>query len=211
MQVARNSGEPDQIIHDNIHRAADGESRNLSHIQCFRGDSLPRKRSVAVHQHWNDFFSAGFSRAGLFCARASHGDWIDGFQMARIGNKVDSDRPPVRGRKIPRRAHVILHVSTAQHAARIHVLESRKNLCSPAAHDVHHDIQSAPVAHCQHRLLQALFRSRAQDCIQQWQQSRFTLERITLRSQIAGLQDLLENFRAHQPFQNSFAIDFRSL
>src|SRR5580704_11688135 len=62
----------------------------------------------------------------------------------------------------------------------------------------------------QHGLLEPLFCPSAEDRVHQRQQSRLALKRITFRSQIASLQNLFENFSAHQPLQNSFAINLWS-
>ena len=97
----RPRGEADQIVDDDVNRAADGVGLEVGEIQRFRQNSLARKRGVAVHHDGNNFVGVEARRAagiaGLLCARAAHSDRIDGFQMAGIRNQVNVDFFAVRG------------------------------------------------------------------------------------------------------------------
>ena len=59
--------------------------------------------------------------------------------------------------KISRCAHVIFHVARAQHAARVHIFEAGKNFRRVSAHNIQHHIETAAMAHAQHRFNGAVF------------------------------------------------------
>src|SRR5271155_267260 len=211
LRVPRNRREPDQIIHDDVHRPTHRESLHARHVQRLRPNSLPRKRRIAVHNHRQHVPQTRIAAPHLLRARAPDGYRVHRFQVARIRYQVHAYFFSARGRKLPSRSHVILHVSAAQHAARVHILKSREDFRRIAPYYLHHHVQPPAMAHREHRLHRALLRGRIQNRVQQRQQRRFSLQRISLRSQITRLQHLLENFRAHQPVQNSRAIRFRRL
>ena len=161
MQIARNRSEAQQVVNDDMHGAAHRKSFKPGHIQCLGGNALSRKRGVAMHRHGNDFFSPGFSSPRLFGSGASHGHRIHSFQMAWIGDQMDSHFVAVRCGKFAGRAHVILHVSAAQHAAWIDVFEPRENFRRASPDDMHHHVQAPAVTHGQNGLLRPFFGCRA--------------------------------------------------
>jgi len=71
-----------------VNGAADGVSLQVREIEGFRPDALPGEGGVAVHHDWDDPAGAAGAVAGLLGAHTAHGDGIDGFQMAGIGDEV---------------------------------------------------------------------------------------------------------------------------
>ena len=196
--VSRHGGESDEVVHNNMDRAAHRESSDAAHIQRLGADSLARESGVAVHADRDDLAPASLAAARLLGPRAAHQHRIDRLEMARIRHQMHFHHAPVRRVKISRRAHVVFHVAAAERASRIDVFESREKLRRRTAHDVHHHVEPPAMAHRYHGFFGALFRRGVQNRIEQRQQRRFALERIALRAQITRLQYLLENLRPNQ-------------
>ncbi len=86
-------GETDEIVDDDVDRAADGVRLQVREVERFRQDALAGKCGVAVHDDRPDFVKR-FARAvddrtvhavaRLLGARAAHGHGIDRFQVAGI-------------------------------------------------------------------------------------------------------------------------------
>ncbi len=64
----------------------------------------------------------------LLGAGAADGHGIDRLEVAGIRNQVNVNLGAGAGDVLSGRAHVIFHVAAAQHAARVDVFESGKNL-----------------------------------------------------------------------------------
>ena len=91
----------------------------------------------------------------------------------------------IRRGVITARADVVLDVATAENAARIHVFKAREDVGRRCADNVHHDVESAAMAHRHHDLLGAMVTSAGQQFVQQRDQRRFTLQRETLRTEVS--------------------------
>ncbi len=192
--VARDRGETDQIIHDDAHGTAHGESGNSRHVQRLGANALPRKCGVAVHGDGDHLLAAVLTTARLFSARAADDHRVGGFEVAGVGNEMNADVLSVGSMKIAGGADVIFHVTAAQSAAGIDILEASENFGGCAPDDVRHHIEAAAMAHGQHGSLRALFGGCIQDRIEQGQQRDFPFERVTLGAEIARLENLFEDF-----------------
>ena len=201
--VARRGGKPDQIIDDDVHGTADVIAGQLRHIQSLGPDALAGERRIAVHGDFEHLLAPLRPAALLLGARAAHGNRIDGFEVAGIGNQMHLDLLSVSGKEIACGAHMVFHVAAAQDAPRIDILEARENLGGRAAHDVHHHIQPPAVAHRQHALFGAVFGSGAENGVEKRKKRGFTFERKAFCAEIARLNRLLENFRLDQEFENA--------
>ena len=156
MLLHRARGEADEIVDDDMNRAADGVGLQVGQIQGFRPDALPRERGVTVHDDRPNFIER-FARAvndrsvhavaRLLGARAAHRNRIDRFQVAGIRNQVNVDALAGRGAVNAGRADVIFHVARAEHAARIDVFKSGNHFMRRLARRVHHHVQSSAMAH----------------------------------------------------------------
>ena len=91
-------GKSDEIVDDDVNRAADGVALEIGEIQCFGKNALACEGGVAVHDDGPNFVEccartiddrAIGAASSLFCAGATHGDRIDGFEMARVRNDVN--------------------------------------------------------------------------------------------------------------------------
>src|SRR5215469_10837117 len=168
MRFARDRGKAEKVIYDDVNGTSHGIAFDAGHIERLRPDALTCKGGVAVHNYGHDGLRAVFADAGLFGARTPDGDWVDCFEMAGIGNQMDSEVLAVCCSKFSCSAHVIFHVATAQDAPRIYIFKFSENFCRWPANNVRHYIEPTAMAHGQHSLLCFMFRCSIQDCIEKW-------------------------------------------
>ena len=84
-------GESDQIVDDDVDRAAHGVRLKVSKVERLGPNTLPSESGVTVHHDGDDFGGAACAVARLLRANSADGDWINCFQMARVGNQVNAD------------------------------------------------------------------------------------------------------------------------
>src|SRR5216684_2505778 len=106
-------GEADQVVHDDVNRAADGIGLKVSEIERFRPDALAGKGGVAVHDDGDNVLGAAGAVARLLGAGAADSDGIDGFEVAGVGDEVDADFFAGGGDVGAGGADVIFHVTCA--------------------------------------------------------------------------------------------------
>src|SRR4029077_16300556 len=125
--------EPDEVVYDDVNRAAYSVGTEVREVQRLRPNPLPRKSGVAMHHDGDNFVQrfAGTINVGspeaiarLLRAGPADGDRIDSLQMARIRDEVDADFLATGGDVSSCSADVVFHVTSSQDAARIHVFKS---------------------------------------------------------------------------------------
>src|ERR1039457_2796048 len=105
--IARVGGEANEIVDDDMNRAADHVTPQVGEVQGLGHNTLSCESGVSVHQDWQD---PGFTHAPdsrLFGARASQSHGIDRFEMARIGDQVNAHLAATRTSKNACRTAVI--------------------------------------------------------------------------------------------------------
>ena len=108
-------------------------------------DALSGEGGIAVdHNGKNSLFTA---HANLLGPHPSGCYWIDGFEVARIGNQMQVNRLTTTSGEGPGCPLVVLHIAAAKHAARINIFELREHVCSGFADDVHHYVKPSAMAH----------------------------------------------------------------
>ena len=165
-------GEADQVVDDDLNRAAHGVRLEIGKIESLGPDALPGERRVAVHHDGHDLVVRAVIPAirAVACQlgpRPAHGHGIDRFEVAGVRYQMDVDALPLQGDVLAGRADVVFHVSRAQHAPRVHVFKPRDNLVDRFARRVHHHVQPPAMAHAHHGFDRAVFARRLQDCIEQ--------------------------------------------
>src|SRR6266404_3495776 len=208
MLLLRPRGKADQVVDDDVDRAAHGVSMQISQIERFRPDALARESGVAVHDDGHNFGGAAYAVACLLGASAADRDGIDGFQMAWVGHQVNADFLASGGDVRSGGANVILHVPRAEHAAWIDIFKSGHNFVRGFAGGVNHDVEAAAMAHGHDRFDCPVLADRIENGVEEWNQRGHTFERKTLRDQIPGLQDLLEKDGTDQALEHFPLIDF---
>ena len=165
MQLLRHGGKPDQIIYDHVQSAADAVRGNVGKIQRFRKHALSGECTVAMNQQRQKLFTAGFSSTLLLGARAAHRNRIDGFKMAWVRDQVNVDLCPAASYVFARRSHVVLDVTTTKNAARIDILEPRKNFFGSAFRNLRDNVQPPAMAHAHYQFHCSVLASSIEDFI----------------------------------------------
>ena len=145
--------------------------------------------------------------AGLLGAGTTHGDRIDGFEVAGIRNQVNVELLAVGGGVHAGRADVIFHVTCAEDAARINVFKTRDHFVNGLAGNVRHDVQATAMAHGHDGIDTAQIAGGIENGIEQRDQRGVALEREALAAEVTALQDLFEKIGANQAFEDFFLID----
>jgi len=112
---------------------------------------------------------------------------------------------------LSRGANVILDVTAAENAARVHILKARKNVRGALSRNVHHYVQAAAMAHADHCLFGAHVGCGSHHAVEQRNQRRHALQRKSLAAEIARLQNLLEQVGANQALENIGAVGLSGL
>ena len=90
------------------------------------------------------------------------------------------------------RAHVVLHVAAAQHAARVDIFKSGENFLRRTPRHVDNHIQPAAMAHAHHQLHGSALAGGFDHFVHQRNQRGHAFQRKPLAAQIALLQHLLK-------------------
>ncbi len=104
---------------------------------------------------------------------------------------------------------MIFHVACAQYAARIDIFKACHDFMRWFAGDVRHDVQAAAVAHGHDRVDAAVFPGYVENGIEQRDEGGVALERKAFASQVAALENLLEQIGANQALQNFSLADLK--
>jgi hypothetical protein len=210
-------GETDQIVDDDVNRSADRVCSKIRKIEGFRPDALAGERGVAVHDDGPDFVE-NFRRAidvgtvnavaSLLGAGASHGDGIDSFEVAWIGDQVNIEFCAGSGGVHAGGADVIFHVSRAEDTAGIHVFETGDYLVNGLAGDVGHNAEAATVAHGHEGIDAAQITGGIQDGIKERDEGGVAFQREALAAEVAALEDLFEEVGTDEALKNALTVDF---
>src|ERR1700685_3273556 len=146
MRLAWHGGKSNQIVCDDMNGSTDRVSRQVSEIQSLSYDALSRESSVAMHQQRQIFLGSMLSDPIMLGPGAANGHRINRFQMAGIRYQMNVYLSPAARDVLPGRAHVIFNVAAPQHAARIDIFKSRKNLFGRPPGHLHQHVQAAAMA-----------------------------------------------------------------
>ncbi len=92
----------------------DGSQLKFTHVHACIHCNHPRLREEAENREIT---------SGILCANASHGDRIDGLQMARIRNQMQSYLSSRFILPLACCTNVIFHVSASENTARVDIFE----------------------------------------------------------------------------------------
>src|SRR6266852_1341595 len=201
MQLDGACGEADQVVHNDMQRAANRIPLQVRQVQRFRPNALPGKSRIAVQHNGQHLRRAVFPAARLFGPRPPQRDWVHHLQMTGIRDQVDAQLAAISRLIFASRTDVVFHVAGAQNTLRIHVLEPGKDVGGRLADDMHHDVEPTAMAHRQHRLNRATPRGSFENLIEQRDQRGDAFERKTFCAEVAGLEDLLEKLPAEREFR----------
>ena len=83
---------------------------------------------------------------------------------------MDMKLGPAASDVLPGRSHVVLHIATAEYAARVHVFEAGEHFFGSAFRDMHDHVQSPAMAHPHYQLDGSILASAFEDFIHEWYQ-----------------------------------------
>ena len=151
---------------------------------------------------------AACAMTGLLGARTTHSHGIDSFEVAGIRNEMDIERLAGRGGVCPGGADVIFDVARAEHAAGIDIFKTRDDFEGWLTGDVGHHAEAAAVAHSHDGFKAAKFARGIENGIEQRNERRVAFQGKSFGAEIAILEDLLEEIRAHEALEYFFLIHF---
>src|SRR5258706_5221456 len=206
MILNRLGRESDEVIHDDVNRAANGVSPQVGKVKRFRPDALAGESRVAMHDYRNHFVQrfAGTVDVGpaqavarLLGACAANGDGINGLQMARIRNEVNADFLAAGGDVSAGSSDMVFHVARTQYAARIDVFEAGDHFMGRLAGSMNHHVEAPAVAHGHDRGFRAVFAGFVEDRVQERRSEEHTSELQSLTNLVCRL--LLEK-KKNKPY-----------
>ena len=151
----RVGGEAEEIVDDDVDRAADVVAVECGEVEGFRPDALAGEGRVAVDDDGEDLAGSIGADAILAGAGAAHATgstasrWL-GLETRWRARFCRCGRAEVAGG-----AHVVLHVAAAQDAAGVDVFEFGEDLGGRSAEGVDHDVEAAAMAHGEDGALRA--------------------------------------------------------
>jgi hypothetical protein len=184
--------ESDEVVDDNVDRAAHAEPVDSVEIQGLGSDPLSRQRGVPVDQEGQDAPPALRADSVLPCFRPAHHHRANGFEMARVRHEMKSDPLSRRRDMFARGPQVVTHVSTTQHAARNIVLEVGKEVSRRTADDVDHDVEPTAVAHPDQAASGTALAADIKDCVEQGNDRGASLQGVAFGAHIPLVDKTLE-------------------
>ena len=128
VQVPGLGGEADQVVDDDVDRAADVEAGEVGQVERLGERPLAGEGGVAVEEDRHHLPPRVAAAPRLLGAHPADGDRIDRLEVAGVGDQVDRQLAAVAGAEGAGRAHVVLDVAGPHDAARIDVLEAGEDL-----------------------------------------------------------------------------------
>ena len=164
-----------------------------------------------MHNDGHDLLRPIFTNTGLFGARAAQRHWVYSLKMAGIGNQMHPNGLAIARAILSGSPLVIFHITSAQHAARINIFKSGKNIFRGNTHSQGHHREASAMTHGHHAGMHSLVGSSLQNHIEQRNKRGIAFAGVTLGSQITGLQDLLEKVSLKQTLSQPAAVHGRRL
>src|SRR5205085_5366629 len=128
MEVARHGCEANEIVDDDVNRAANIVAVHAGIVQRLGPHALSGEGCITVNQKWEKLRAATLPGAVLLSTRAPHRNRVNGFQMTGIGHQVNVNPRSASGHVLASGAHVVLYVSASENAARVNIFEPGENL-----------------------------------------------------------------------------------
>ena len=160
--------------------------------------TMGRTRSTAVRA---DAILAGTG--------AAHGNGVDGFEVAGVGDHVQGDGAAIACGEGAGGSHVVLHVAAAEDAARVDVFELGEDVGGGFAEGVDHHVEASAMAHAQDGALRAELGGAVEQLVEEGDEGGDAFQREALGAEIARLDDLLEEVGAGEEVEDRLRIGLR--
>ena len=195
-------GESDEVVDDDVDAAADGVAVDAGEVQGLGPDALAGEGGVAVDDDGEDAVDTVGANAILAGAGAAHGDGIDGFEVAGVGDEVQGDGAAIARGESAGGSDVVLHVAAAENAAGIDVFEFGEDVGGGFAEGVDHDAEAAAMAHAHDGALGAELGGTVEQLVEEGNEGGDAFEGEALGAEVAGLDDLLEEVGAGEEVED---------
>ena len=185
--------EPELVVHDDVHGAADVVAGQLREVEGLRDHALAGERGVAVDEHGEHDPAPLVAEPVLLRPRDSLDHGIDGLEVARVGRERHRDRATRAGGVLAGRAEVVLHVAAAAGHVGIELtLELAEDLRVRLADHVGEHVQPAPVGHAEHGFFHVVVDGRVEQEVQHRDQRLGAFEAEALLAEVLRVEEPLE-------------------
>jgi hypothetical protein len=205
-RVLGDGGEADEVVDDDVDRAADGVPLELRVVQTLGDDALAGERGIAVDQERDHAQTVGIAAEALLGPAAAKDHCVHRFKVAGIAGhrQVHLAAGEVVLARIPA---VVLHVAAAIGKAFFPVvLEFREDLLVGLVHHVVEDVQSAAVGHAHHALFNADRRGRLEHHVDRRDRALAPLEAEPLLARVPLLDEPLKSLRTDELLKHLQAL-----
>ena len=209
VQFAIGCGESEQVVVDDVNRAANRVAGQAREVQPFGRDALAGKRTVTVQHDRHDARARPLALARLPRACPPDGHRKHRFEVTRIRHQLRAQVAPAAGSVRAGGTHVVFDVAAAEHALGIRILEAGVEVPDRPPDDVGHHVQTTTMAHPDERLVETISSGRFEHFVEERNQRRHALEREPLGPGIPTVQDLLEQVGANEPLEHRRRVDVR--
>ena len=204
--------EPELVVHDDVHGAADVVARDLREVERLGDDALAGERRVTVDEHGQHGVAGRVAEPVAAGPRHPLDDGVDGFEVRRVRRERERDVGAGRGDVLARGAEVVLHVTGTLRARRVELtLELAEDLRVRLADDVREDVEAAAVGHPHDDLVHALVGGRAAEPVEHGDQRLGAFEAESLLAEILRVQEALERLGGVEPIEDAALVVRRRL
>ena len=173
------------IVDDDVNGSTGGVATGLGQGQGFLVHALPTKSGIAVHQHGQYLVSFGVSAAVHAGSNRPLHDGVHNFQVRWVEGQGQVNGT-TRGGDIRAKTLVVFDVARRQLFWGC-VVKLGKQIFGQLAHGVDQHIQTAPVGHANHNLLDAKGTSTLDQLIHGRNKALTALQRETFLPHIFGV------------------------
>ena len=200
--------EPELVVHDDVHGAADVVAGQLREVERLGDDALAREGGVAVDEHREHEAALLVAEPVLLRAHDALDDRVDRFEVARVRGEGHRDRAARARGVLAARAEVVLHVAAAAGHVRVELaLELAEDLRVRLADDVGEHVEPAAVRHADDGLFHAVVDGRVEQEVEHRDQRLGAFEAEALLAQVLRVQEPLERLGRVQRREDRLALE----
>ena len=205
--------ETELVVHDDVDGATRPVTGQPAQVQRLGDDALAGKCRVTVNENRQRDRAVKMSGAPLIGvgarrARHSHGNWIDGFKVARVGRHRDVHLPSWRRCSC---ARVVLHVAHPsevgpERSGRDRILELREDLRVRLVENVREHVEPAAMRHPEHGVTRAMAGGAADHFVEHRHEHVEPLEREARLAGERPMQKPLEHLDLRDAIEDRFHV-----
>ena len=203
----RGGGEADLVVHNHMHRAADGVARQARQVQGLLDHAQACEGCVTVEhdRHDREVLTAFLSleQVGLGACH-THQHRVHSLKVGGVGGQGDLDLTVAEHLDVlALKAQVVLHVAGATLLSGLEVaLKLVEDRCNWLANNVEQHVQTATVRHTNDNLVQALAGGGVNSSVHKRDQGFCAFKGEALLAQVLGLQEVLKGLSGVELLQD---------